>query len=291
MSTRDRYSKIIERLVEGDEAAASDLLHEAFVDKAREIWNDLVEADEIAEDDVADEDLEESIGNEEADDFLDDIETDEEEIEAEEAFGEAEEDEGGMDDFEAADELGDDEMDFNDDGEMDAHEEEHGDLEDKMQSVEDALADLKSEFAKLMGDESEEDEGEFDSEGGEMDMEMDMDAEAEVEEEFAFESDEDLDEEAEELDEAADLSKVGKDKAMHPVDMPAGDDGKSSPVAKKNDMGGKAINTGAKGSEGSSKGLSDQNAKPMSGFKHPGEGASLNKMAAGHGAEKKGKAE
>jgi hypothetical protein len=282
MSTRDRYSKIIERLVEGDEAAASDLLHEAFVDKAREIWNDLVEADEIAEDDVADEDLEESIGNEEADDFLDDIETDEDEIEAEEAFGEAEDEDMG--ELEAADELGDDDMDFDGDGEMDAHEEEHGDLEDKMQSVEDALADLKAEFAKLMGDEAEE-EGDFD--GEEMDMEMGMDDEDEVEEEFAFESEED---ESEELEEAADLNKVGKDKAMHPVDMPAGDDGKSSPVAGKNDMGGKVINTGAKGSAGSAKGLSDQKAKPMTGYKHPGEGAGLNKMAAGHGAEKKGAA-
>lgn len=286
MSTRDRYTKIIECIVNGDEAAASDLLHEAFVDKAREIWNDLVEADEIVEDDVAEEELEEAIGSEEADDFLDDIETDEEEIEAEEAFGESE-DEEDMGEIEASDELGDaDDMDFDHDGELDAHEEEHGELEDALMSVEDALADLKAEFAKLMGDDSDaEEEGDFD--GEEMDMEMDMDDE-EVEEEFTFESDE---EEAEELEEAADLQKVGKDKAIHPVDMPAGDDGKASPVAGKNDMGGKVINTGAKGSAGSDKGLADKKAKPMTGFKHPGEGASLSKMSAGHGAEKKGKAE
>lgn len=282
MSTRDRYTKIIECIVNGDEAAASDLLHEAFVDKAREIWNDLVEADEIVEDDVADEELEEAIGSEEADDFLDDIETDEDEIEAEEAFGEAE-DEEDMGELDATVDLGADDMDFDADGELDAHEEEHGDLEDKMQSVEDALADLKAEFAKLMGDE----EGEEESDDEEMDMDMDM--EDEVEEEFAFESDE-SEEEAEELEEAADLKKVGADKRIHPVDMPAGDDGKASPVAGKNDMGGKVINTGAKGSAGSEKGLSDQKAKPMTGFKHPGEGASMNKMAAGHGAEKKGAA-
>ena len=60
MNTRDRYTKIIESLVNGDEANASDLLHEAFVDKAREIWNDIVEADEIVEDGVAEEEIEEA---------------------------------------------------------------------------------------------------------------------------------------------------------------------------------------------------------------------------------------
>ena len=50
MSTRERYIKVIESLVNGEEAQASDLLHEAFVEKAREIWNDLVEADEVVED-------------------------------------------------------------------------------------------------------------------------------------------------------------------------------------------------------------------------------------------------
>ena len=58
MSARERYIKVIESLVEGEDAKASELLHEAFVEKAREIWNDLVEADEIVEDEVAEEELE-----------------------------------------------------------------------------------------------------------------------------------------------------------------------------------------------------------------------------------------
>jgi|TARA_B110000908_G_C10209849_1_gene429633 hypothetical protein len=278
MSTRDRYTKIIESLVNGDEASASDLLHEAFVEKAREIWNDIVEADEIVEDGVAEEEIEEAIGNEEADDFLDDIETDEQEIEAEEAFGEGEDD---LDDLESADELGgDDEMapDFDMDGETDEHEEEHGDIEDKLVSVEDALSDLKAEFAKIMGDDDLDGEEE-------MDMDMDMEAEPEVES-FAFEADE-ADEEAEELEEAADLQKVGKDGAVHPVAMPAGDDGKASPVAGKNDMGGVAVDP-TKDSKGSDKGLSDKSAKDM-GVTHPGDGAKLSPETRGHGAEKKGK--
>ena len=91
MSTRERYIKVIESLVNGEEAKASDLLHEAFVEKAREIWNDLVEADEVVEDEVAEEEIDEAIGAEKADDFIDDIEEDDEEIEAEEMYGEAEE--------------------------------------------------------------------------------------------------------------------------------------------------------------------------------------------------------
>jgi len=275
MSTRDRYTKIIESLVNGDEASASDLLHEAFVEKAREIWNDIVEADEIVEDGVAEEEIEEAIGNEEADDFLDDIETDEEEIEAEEAFGEAEDDQ--MDDLEAAEELGGDEEmapDFDMDGETDEHEEEHGDIEDKLVSVEDALDDLKAEFAKIMGDEEAEDEMEMPA--------MDMDMEPEVEEAFTEEADKSEEGETE-LDEAAEL------KAVSAPANTGGDDGKASPVAGKNDMGGKTVDM-TKDSKGSSKGLSDNSAKDM-GVAHPGDGAELSPNAAGHGAEKKGKAE
>ena len=277
MSTRDRYTKIIESLVNGDEASASDLLHEAFVEKAREIWNDIVEADEIVEDGVAEEEIEEAIGNEEADDFLDDIETDEEEIEAEEAFGEAEDDQ--MDDLEAAEELGGDEEmapDFDMDGETDEHEEEHGDIEDKLVSVEDALDDLKAEFAKIMGD--DEVEGEAD-----MDMDMEMPAEPEMEEAFTEEADEELEEGETELDEAAEL------KAVSAPANTGGDDGKASPVAGKNDMGGTTVDM-TKDSKGSSKGLSDNSAKDM-GVAHPGDGAKLSPNAAGHGAAKKGKAE
>lgn len=290
MSARERYIKVIESLVEGEDAKASELLHEAFVEKAREIWNDLVEADEIVEDEVAEEELEEGFGREEADDFIDDIEEDEDEIEAEEAFGE-DADEEDMDDMDAEMELSDDEgeMDFDGDGESDDHEEEHEEIEDKLMSVEDALADLKAEFAKMMGDDAEE--------APEMEEELAFEAD-ESEEELEESTDEEADEEIEEatdeseeenLEEGAELKKVGKD-GMHPADMPAGDDGKSSPVAGKNDMGGETIKTGAKGSEGSKKGLSDESAKDM-GVTHPGDGAKLSPETRGHGAEKKGKAE
>lgn len=286
MSAQDRYTKIIESLVNGEEAKASDLLHEAFVEKAREIWTDLVEQDELAEEEI--EELDEAFGEDEDEDFLNDIESDEDEIEAEEAFGEAEEDDLEMGDDEAELELADDEegeeYDFNADGEMDSHEEEHSEIEDKMVSVEDALADLKAEFAKLMGEEEAEEEGE----GDEMEVEFggEEEAEDEVEEEFTFEeADEELEEEVEELDESAELKKIGKDGKIHPVEMPNGEDGKASPTGPGADMGGDLLTIGKGGKEAGGK---VKAPAQMTGFKHPGEGAELSKQGKGHGAEKKG---
>lgn len=260
MSAQDRYTKIIESLVNGEEAKASDLLHEAFVEKAREIWTDLVEQDELAEEEI--EELEEAFGEAEDEDFLNDIESDEAEIDAEEAFGEAEEEDEDMIEPEAELELadGEEEMDFDADGEIDAHEEEHGDIEDKLVSVEDALSDLKAEFAKLMGEEEAEEESE-----------EDFEAEEEVEEEFTFEeADEELEEEVEELDEAAELQKVGKENAIHPVEMPNGEDGKASPVKDAGNDMAKPVATDTK-KEAGGKAPKAQDI----GVTHPGDGAEL----------------
>jgi len=274
MSVQDRYSKIIESLVNGEGEVASDLLHEAFVDKAREIWSGLVEQDEIVEEDISEEEIEESYFDEDVDAF-------EEEIAAEEEYAMEDEDDEGEAEFElASDDEMDMEMDMDSEGDMEPESE--AGIEDAMLSVEDALADLKAEFAQLMGDDmGDEEEAGLSDELPADDFASDLEPEEEVEEEFAFEADE-----SEELEEAADLTKIGKD-GMHPSEMPAGDDGKASPVASKNDMGGKVVPTGAKSSEGSKKGLSDVTAKDM-GVTHPGDGASLKPETRGHGAEKRG---
>ena len=273
MSVQDRYSKIIESLVNGEGEVASDLLHEAFVDKAREIWSGLVEQDEIVEEDISEEEIEESYFDEDVDSF-------EEEIAAEEEYAMEDEDEEGEAEFElASDDEMDMEMDMDSEGDMEPESE--AGIEDAMLSVEDALADLKAEFAQLMGDDmGDDEEAGLSDELPADDFASDLEPE-EVEEEFAFEADE-----SEELEEAADLTKIGKD-GMHPSEMPAGDDGKASPVARKNDMGGKVVPTGAKSTEGSKKGLSDATAKDM-GVTHPGDGASLKPETRGHGAEKRG---
>lgn len=288
MSAQDRYTKVIESLVNGDEAVASDLLHEAFVERAREIWADLVEADEIVEDDVEAE-LDEAIGDEEAGDFLDDLETSENEIESEEAFGEDEAEDGPEMDMDAEMELADpegDEAEMGDAEDGDAEGGAESEIEAEFASVEDALQDLKATFAEIMGDEAPAD-----------DMEPEMDMDAEPEEAIAFEAkeDEDLeeakddDESDEKIDEAAELTKIGKDKAVHPVDMPAGDDGKASPVGPGTDevsKDGGPVSTDTKNPAP----VKVATAKDM-GVTHPGDGASLKPETRGHGAEKKGKAE
>jgi hypothetical protein len=213
MSAQDRYKKIVESLVNDETDQASELLHEAFVEKAREIWNDLLEQDELIEDEIEEDDIEEAIGDEKSGDFLDDIETDKDQIESEEAFGEGddEEDEGELDpaDMEAELELAEPE-------DMDAPEGEEG-VEAAMDNVEDALAALKAEFASIMGDDEAEGDPEMD------DPEMDM---PEMEsEELAFEETDEVDEEVEELDEAAEL------KAVSAPANTGGDDGKKSPIA------------------------------------------------------------
>ena len=300
MSTRERYIKVIESLVNGEEAKAADQLHEAFVEKAREIWNDLVEQDEIIEDEVAEEEtVDEGLGGDKADDFIDDIEEDDDEIEAEEMYGEDEKSDEApdMSEPEAEMELSDeepkdgDDVDFDGDGETDDHEEDHEEIKDKLVNVEDALADLKTEFAKIMGDSEEEAPADDMPEMPEMEAVAEPTLEAKADDAEAEEKVEEAkdDAEAEEnLEEAAELKKVGKD-GMHPKDMPAGDDGKASPVAGKNDMGGKAVDMSAKGSEGDKSGLVD--APKDMGVTHPGDGAKLSPEAKGHGAEKKGKAE
>ena len=289
MSAQDRYTKVIESLVNGDEAKASELLHEAFVEKARDIWADLVEQDEIVEDNVETE-LEEEFGDEESGDFLDDLETNEDEIESEEAFGE-DDDEPEMDmdaDMDAEMELASDgdEEDMGDAEDGDAEGGADEKIEAEFASVEDALQDLKATFAEIMGDEAEEPA----EEAVAFEAKSDDDAE-EVNEESKDEEVEEASEEKDEekIDEAAELQKIGKDNAIHPVDMPAGDDGKASPVGPGTDevtKDGGPVSTDTKEPAP----VKVATAKDM-GVTHPGDGAKLKPETRGHGAEKKGKAE
>ena len=106
-----------------------------------------------------------------------------------------------------------------------AVEAEEGDeeLEDRVVDLEDALDELKAEFDRLMSDEADDEEAE-----DEMDMDME---EPEAEEE---------------MESAEDFVREYKEQAPAPVTAEQGD-GKAGPVAKKNDMGGKA--TMSKGEE------------------------------------------
>ena len=199
---KDSLVKVLEYLVNEDREKASDLLHDVFVEKAKNHWASLSESDESVEEDIQDEDLdetyevEEGINNFDAEeDFLDDIETAENEIEAEEVYGEDDDQEGE----EEAPEMG---MDMEVD--MDSGEEEDAaEPEEALANVEDAIAELRAAFADMMDDEPAE--------------------EPEMEEEVAFESDDSDDEEVEAVEEGATMSAVS-------VSHTDGSDNRKSPV-------------------------------------------------------------
>ena len=120
-----------------------------------------------------------------------------------------------------------------------AVEAEEGDeeLEDRVVDLEDALDELKAEFDRLMSDEADDEEAEDE-------MDMDMDDAEEGDDEMDMDMEEP--EAEEEMESAEDFVREYKEKAPAPVTAEQGD-GKAGPVAKKNDMGGKA--TMSKGEE------------------------------------------
>ena len=195
---KDSLVKVLEYLVNEDREKASDLLHDVFVEKAKNHWASLSESDESVEEDIQEEDLdetydvevEEGIDTYDAEeDFLSDIETAENEIDAEEV-GEDDEPEMDMDmEMPAGEEEGE--------GDDDAAE-----PEEALANVEDAIAELRAAFADMMDDEEAEEEPEM--------------------EEAAFESEE-SDDEVESVEEGATMTAVN-------VSHSAGDDGAHSPV-------------------------------------------------------------
>jgi hypothetical protein len=161
--------KVLEYLVNDEREKAADLLHNVFVEKAKNHWAAITESDEVVEDDIQDEDLDETIDvSDEEDDFLNDIESAEEEIDQEEIFDDedmpGEEDYGDEEDMDMSMDMGD--IGGDDEG-MDTP-----DPEEALTNVEDAIAELRAAFADLMGD---------DSEAASDDMDMDMDNEEEPE--------------------------------------------------------------------------------------------------------------
>ena len=205
----DKFSKMLEYLVNEDKAKAEELFHEIVVEKSRSIYEGLLEDDEEVDEadeeevDEADEDVEESDDDLEEDweaevDESDDEEVDESDEEVDEADEEVDEADEEVDEdyygdyVEADDDLemggdpeGDLSMDMDDEGgmdmggddmggdDMDMDAEEGGDTDSKIADLEAELADLKAEFEELMaGEEGGDDD--MDMGSGEGDDEMDM---------------------------------------------------------------------------------------------------------------------
>ena len=166
-----KYEQLIEHIINDNEQAARELFHNIVVEKSREIYESLMDEDQV----------EENIDQYDQGGSL------EQDIRADETQGLGEEeddmgDEMGGDDM--GDEMGGDDMgdemgdmggdDMGDMGDMGGDD----NLADKFQSIEDALEELKAEFAELGGDIGGEEEM-----GGDMggdDMGNDMGGEEEM---------------------------------------------------------------------------------------------------------------
>jgi hypothetical protein len=142
----NKFEQLIEYVINDEEAKARELFHEIVVEKSRTIYEEMMQEEDEVEEDEIDEGIEE-MGGDQADDLIDDIETEEQGISME-----GEDDEVEMD------------AEFDDEGEEE--------LEDRVVDLEDKLDELMAEFESLMGDGAEAGDDMGDEE---MDMEVDMD--------------------------------------------------------------------------------------------------------------------
>lgn len=144
MSHRQKLEQVLDLLINEEHEAASELLHSVIVEKARTMYEELVDED---------------FGGDEKEDFADEIDADKDEVE---------DAEDGSDDFE--DESEEAEESDEDDGEED-------EVEDRLEDVEDALAQLQAEFDRLVGGDEEFDaEGDDELEMGDFEGEEDFGA-------------------------------------------------------------------------------------------------------------------
>ena len=197
-----KFEQLIEYVINDEQQKARELFHDIVVEKSRSIYEEMMQEEELDEaestdqedekaekagkkvtkdieyDDAKDrkerkmhesEDLDEMMGGDQADDLIDDIETEEEGISME-------------------DEEEDIDVDLDMDDQDDHHADVGGDeeLEDRVVDLEDKLDELMAEFEELMGggtDEVETDmEVDMDSDmGGDMDSEEVVDDEFETE--------------------------------------------------------------------------------------------------------------
>lgn len=230
MSHSKKLEQVLELLINEEHDAASELLHSVIVEKARGMYEELVDED---------------FGGDEKEDFADEIESDKEEIEADEIFDGDEEDE---------DEEGEEE-----DSEEPAEEEE---VEDRLEDVEASLAELRAEFDALMADELDEPEHQ------DLDVEMDGELDGDIDMEegmYEEDADEDLDEATKLQDEQkADMGSEGKHVGTG-KESKIGATGKESPYTKapsKADHGGKPHETGVGGDESGMKASQGEDHTP-----------------------------
>lgn len=171
----NKFEQLIEYVINDEDAKARELFHDIVVEKSREIYENLMQEEEVIDEEsthdedekaekagrkvtkdieyddkkdrkekvseAEDEDLDEAMGGDASDDLIDDVE-----MEEESDINMEDEDEEEVDvDMEVDDDMGDDH-----------HADVGGDeeLEDRVMDLEDKLEELMAEFEELMGDDA-----------------------------------------------------------------------------------------------------------------------------------------
>ncbi len=146
MSQQQKLEKVLDLLLSEDQDQAAELLHQIIVEKARTIYESIVDEEQVEDDEKDELDESDEVGGEPSTDFTDEISSDKEEVDADEQNdGEAGVDDDGEDDGE------DDE-----EGTDDAFGGEEESTEGRLEDLESQLADLRAEFDALMGEEMQE---------------------------------------------------------------------------------------------------------------------------------------
>jgi hypothetical protein len=170
----NKYEQLIEYIINEQEDKARELFHAIVVEKSRDIYESLID----------EEDFNETMGGNQVDSLVDEVEADEHGMqEAEDEFGSDADmepsmgdDMGDMGSDDMGDDMGGDDMGGDDMGQ-------EGGVAGKIQDLESALEDLKAEFDALMAGDEGEEPGMNDLDGGN-DVEAEFDMEEPAEESF-----------------------------------------------------------------------------------------------------------
>jgi hypothetical protein len=244
----NKYEKLIEYIINDDDAKARALFHEIVVEKSRDIYESLMDEEQY----------DEGMGGNQVNGMMDEIQADE----------------SGMAEDEEMDMMGDEEpISGDDDMGMDMGGDDmggEGDIEDRVMDLETELDALKAEFEQLMGDEGGDEESSDMDMGGDdmggdeesMDDEQDMSMMESEEEEAEEEEEESMEESVEESrnyrKSDIELMREYVEKVTAPANSEGHEVGKGGSVATnkksitdnmKNDMGGTTANIAKGGTE------------------------------------------
>ena len=174
--SQQKLERVLDLLLSEDSSQASELLHQIIVEKARSIYESIVDEEDDVEEKKDDLEEADEVGGEPNKDFTNEISADKDEVDTDhQNDGEADDEETETSDEDDA--LGSEE------GEEDEFGAEgEGSTEERIEDLESQLAELRAEFDALMGEEMQEPNhadlaGEFGGEEGEVEPVADMDGE------------------------------------------------------------------------------------------------------------------